>query len=379
MSSIPIPQVDVLASYRAYQSQIQSAIGQVLDSGWYVLGSEVETFEQRFADYVGVDHGIGVASGTDAVEIALRSCGIGAGDLVLTVSHTAVATVVGIERSGAEVVFVDVENDTFTMSPASLESTIQSINESGDGVGARLAAVVPVHLYGQMADMNSINEISRRHGLRVVEDCAQAHGASLNDRRAGSWGDAAAFSFYPTKNLGGVGDGGMVVTPDRNVAKQASELRQYGWSQKFISSQVGVNSRLDELQAAILSAKLGGLDEDNGRRISIADRYNLALARTEIELPDIRNSSQHVFHQYVVRSSDRDDLRQHLKQSGIATAMHYPVPVHRQRAYADRCRGGDQLPHTDALSSRILSLPMYPQLTDQQVARICSSLESWSH
>jgi dTDP-4-amino-4,6-dideoxygalactose transaminase len=380
MSNDPIPQVDVLAGYRAYESLIQAAVGRVLESGWYVLGKEVKSLEQRFADYVGVDHGIGVASGTDAIEVALRSCGIGAGDLVFTVSHTAVATVVGIERSGAEVAFVDIDHDTFTMSPASLESTIASIQASNNrnNGGRRLAAVVPVHLYGQMADMESISQIARRNGLRVIEDCAQAHGASSSNRRAGSWGDAATFSFYPTKNLGAVGDGGMMVTSNSDLATRAGELRQYGWRERYISSSTGINSRLDELQAAILNAKLDSLDADNGKRKAIAQRYNLALAQTSIEPPHLHSSSQHVFHQYVVRSDSRDDLQRHLKQAGIATALHYPQPVHRQEAYENRCLGNDQLPVTDAIASRILSLPMYPQLTESQVMRICKSLESWS-
>lgn len=374
-----IRQVDILASYRAYESEINLAIQRVLDSGMYVLGKEVETFERRFSEYVGVANGIGVASGTDAVELALRACGIGEGDLVLTVSHTAVATVVGIERCGAEVVFVDVEKDSFTMSPESLEATIRSIKAGGLRTRGRLAAIVPVHLYGQMADMNSVVDIARQNGMRVVEDCAQAHGASLSDRRAGSWGDAAAFSFYPTKNLGAIGDGGIVVAQDNEVAQKCFELRQYGWRERYVSQRAGVNSRLDELQAAILNVKLGGLDHSIDRRNAIAARYSDALSGTNILPPSVRSDSRHAFHQYVVRCDHREELRRHLDELGIDTAIHYPRPVHRQPAYENRCCPSDRLPATDSLALSILSLPMHPQLSDQQVARICSSLQSWSN
>ncbi len=220
-SGTPVPQVDILAGYREHEAQIRQAVDRVLASGWYILGQEVESFEDQFASHAGVAHGIGVASGTDAIEVALRACGIGPGDLVLTVSHTAVATAVAIQRCGAEIVFVDLENDMFTMSPAHLESTIESVTRA---TGRTPAAVVPVHLYGQMADMIAICAIARRHGLRVVEDCGQAHGAELHGQRAGSWGDAAAFSFYPTKNLGASGDGGMVVTDDSRLASRAAQL-----------------------------------------------------------------------------------------------------------------------------------------------------------
>ena len=268
----PIPQVDVMASYHDHQQKIQEAIQRVLDSGWYILGKQVETFETRFAQYVGVNFGIGVASGTDAIELALRACGIGVGDAVLTVSHTAVATVSAIERSGAEAVLVDIDQNTFTMCPQSLESTIDALGKSPE-FDLRLAAIVPVHLYGQMADMVSINEIAQRHGLRVIEDCAQAHGASIENRSAGSWGDAATFSFYPTKNLGAIGDGGIMVTGDPVLAERANELRQYGWRERYVSSSRGINSRLDEIQAAILNVKLDHLDEDNAKRNAIANRY----------------------------------------------------------------------------------------------------------
>lgn len=375
MSKIQVPQVDVLTSFRASEQRIRDAISAVLDSGWYVLGSEVETFEQRFADYVGVQHGVGVGSGTDAIEIALRSCGVVPGDQVLTVSHTAVATVAAIERVGAEVVFVDIERDSFTMSPTALAATIASLTT--DTTKNRPTAVVPVHLYGQFADMESINQIARQHGLRVIEDCAQAHGASWANRRAGSWGDAAAFSFYPTKNLGAIGDGGMVVTDDPAIAEQAMEQRQYGWRERYISSTAGGNSRLDELQAAILNVKLDTLEQETEQRIAVAARYTQALSGTTIEPPAMREQVRHVFHQYVASCDDRDDLRQQLHQHGVATAVHYPQPVHWQPAYKQRCLGADQLPITESIIPRIVSLPMFPQLTDQQVAVVCNALQSW--
>jgi dTDP-4-amino-4,6-dideoxygalactose transaminase len=311
-----------------------------------------------------VSHGIGVASGTDALELALRACGAGPGDLVFTVSHTAVAPVAAIELAGATPVLVDVEPGTCTMDP--------------DCLGAALArppagtpkAVVPVHLYGHPADMPPIVELARRHGLSVIEDCAQAHGAACAGRRAGAWGDLAAFSFYPTKNLGALGDGGMVVTDDPALAGRVRLLRQYGWRERYVSEVAGCNSRLDELQAAILSVKLPHLDKENARRRALAQVYDALLADTGITLPGTRPGVAHVFHQYAVRLPLRDALREHLHQAKIGTLVHYPTPVHLQPAYRGRLPSGGPLPWTEQVAGQVLSLPMYPQLSEGQARRV---------
>jgi len=370
-----IPQNSPAAGYAEHKEQIDAAIARVMNSGSYILGKEVEDFENAFATYVGVKAGVGVASGTDAIEIALRSCGVGPGDVVFTVSHTSVATVVGIERTGASVALVDVDKDAFTMSPESLERVVRSVSNTGAGWPA---AVVPVHLYGQMADMPAIGQVAGRHELVLVEDCAQAHGALLEERKAGAWGRAAAFSFYPTKNLAAFGDGGMVVTDEESVADRARQLRQYGWEERFVSKAPGSNSRLDELQAAILSVRLNTLDRDNKRRRAIARAYDDALDECRLGLPWTRPITEHVYHQYVIRSNQRDQIRTFLKNCGIYTAIHYPRPVHQQPAYAARLIGCDQLPVTDEITPQIVSLPMYPQLTNEQVGQIIQTVRAWN-
>lgn len=355
-----VPQADLTAGYLAHQAEIDAAIHRVLASGWYVLGREVECFEQAFSSYVGTRHAIGVGSGTAALELALRAFGVGPGDLVFTVAHTAVATVAAIELAGALPVLVDIDPVTFTLAPNALASALER------PPAGRPKAVIPVHLYGQMADMPAILEVARRHGLAVLEDCAQAHGAQLAGRRAGSWGDAAAFSFYPTKNLGAVGDGGMVVTDDQALAERVRLLRQYGWRERYVSDSAGGNSRLDEIQAAVLLVKLAHLDAENGRRRDLAGTYGALLAGTVISLPQTRPGAAHVFHQYVIRLRQRDALRDALRQAGIGTLVHYPVPVHLQPAYRDRLPCGAGLPRTELAARQVLSLPIYPQLTDDQ-------------
>lgn len=369
-----MPQNDLQARYMALRDRIDPAIARVASSGFYVLGPEVERFERRFAHYLGATFGIGVGSGTDAVEVALRACGIGAGDVVLTVGHSAVGTVVGIERTGARVALVDVDRETYTMCPESLRDAIRSHTGRSR---ERFSAIVPVHLYGQPADMVSIEAIASEHGLVIVEDCAQAHGASLQNRRVGTWGSAGAFSFYPTKNLGALGDAGMVVTSDPKVARRAREIRQYGWQQRHISLSLGINSRLDELQAAILDACLDTLDDDNQKRRFIAQTYDTALSATQLALPKVRDGRHHVYHQYVVRSRRRDALREFLQRRGVASAVHYPVPIHRQPAYAGRLFHDDQLVTTEQLAQQIVSLPMYPQMPDEHIDMVIRTLLEW--
>src|SRR5438105_13478878 len=360
-----IPQTDPRAAYLAQRTAIDAAIARVLDGGVYILGREVEVFEAAFADFVRVAHAIGVASGTDGIEIALRACGIGSGDLVFSVSHTAVATIAAIERAGATPVLVDVEPGTYTMAPRELLRVLRSPPPG------RPAAVLPVHIYGQPAELSALTEIARISGLRLIEDCAQSHGAFYRGRAAGSFGDIACFSFYPTKNLGALGDGGMVVTNDPVLAGALREVREYGWRERYVSARSGINTRLDPIQAAILRVKLPRLDADNRRRQRIAARYDDGLAGLPIGLPQRPADASHVFHQYVIRSPQRDRLREHLRAAAIGTGIHYPVPVHLHPAYRNRVAlGPTGLRNSERVAGDILSLPIYPQLADSAVDRV---------
>ncbi len=319
-------------------------------------------------------HAVGVANGTDALALALRALGIGPSDAVATVSHTAVATVAAIEMAGASPVLVDIEPDFFTMDPVEFERTV-----TARPADSPIRAVIPVHLYGQAADIGAIAAVAKRHDIAVIEDCSQAHGALLNGRRLGSFGDIAAYSLYPTKNLGALGDGGIVTTARADLAAQLAALRQYGWRERYVSDFVGVNSRLDEMQAAILRVRLGLLDDDNRRRQAIATIYDEQLdgcRNRGLTLPARRPGASHVFHQYVIRADDREQLQQHLRQAGIGTNIHYPLPVHRQPAYRDRlATGPGGLTRSEQAAATVLSLPMYPQMTDEQATAVCLALQ----
>ena len=368
----PIPQTDPRASYIAQQPAIDRAISGVLEGGSYILGREVGSFERAFADFVGVSHAVGCASGTDAIELALRACNIGAGDLVFTVSHTAVATVAAVERVGAMAVLVDVEPGTYTMSPHELSRALQK------PYAGRPAAVLPVHLYGQPAELSTLCDLARANGLYLIEDCAQSHGAVYRGRPTGSFGDIGCFSFYPTKNLGAFGDGGMAVTKDPALAAALREIREYGWRERYVSAYVGINSRLDSIQAAILGVKLGSLVADNARRRTIAHRYDLGLSKLPLMLPKRRAEATHVFHQYVIGLTERDRLRNWLHAAGIGTGIHYPVPVHLQPAYRGRLAAGPSgLGVTERAARQILSLPMYPQLSEEMIDCIITQIHGF--
>jgi dTDP-4-amino-4,6-dideoxygalactose transaminase len=361
-----IPWACPAAQYRAHKDAIEAAITRVLDSGAYVLGTEVEDFERAFADYCGVPHSVGTASGTDSLILALRSLNIGPGDEVITVSHTALATVAAIVASGATPVLVDVDVASYTIDPAHIEKAISGSTK----------AIIVVHLYGQPADLGVINAIARRRGIHLIEDCAQAAGARYRGRHVGSFGDLGCFSFYPTKNLGAVGDGGMVITNDGTLASRVRRLRQYGWNEDRETDDVGVNSRLDSLQAAILGAKLPHLDRDNCRRAAIAARYEEGLSGLPLAVPTAREGDTHVYHVYVIASDERDALVKHLRRQGIGCGIHYPVPAHLHKGYAERVRvaeGG--LSVTENLTRRVVSLPIYPELgyadIDKVIAAIC--------
>jgi len=367
-----IPQADPRAGYLVQRTAIDAALTRVFEGGVYILGREVEMFEAAFADYIGVRHAIGVGSGTDAIELALRASNIGAGDLVFTVSHTAVATVAAIERAGATAVLVDVEPGTYTMAPHELSRALRMTRPG------RPAAVLPVHIYGQPAELSELAEIARVHDLRLIEDCAQSHGALYCGEPTGSFGDVACFSFYPTKNLGALGDGGMVVTSDPTLAVALREIREYGWRDRYVSARIGINSRLDAIQAAILGVKLRTLTADNARRQTIAARYDAGLAGLPLALPARRPNATHVFHQYVIRLAERDALRNRLRASGVGTGIHYPVPVHRQPAYSGRLACGPSgLGVTERAASQILSLPIYPQLVDEAVDRVIAEIRAF--
>jgi dTDP-4-amino-4,6-dideoxygalactose transaminase len=362
-----IPQTDPKAAYLEQQAEIDAAIRRQLASGWYILGQEVEGFEAEFAAFLGTGHGIGVANGTDALVLALKGLGIGRGDKVATVAHTAVATVVAVELAGAVPVLVDIDPATYTMDPAALEAAFAAHPD--------IKAVIPVHLYGQPADLPAIQALARRHGARLIEDCAQAHGARLDGRTLGTWGDVACFSLYPTKNLGALGDGGVIATADAALAADLKALRQYGWREHYISDLAGMNSRLDELQAAILRVKLTALGRWNARRRAIAGAYDAGLAGSGLVLPQVRPGAEHVYHQYAVRSVDRDGLKARLKARGVASNIHYPVPVHLQAAYRDRLVIGPAgLAETERAAREVLSLPMYPQLGDDAVAQVIAAV-----
>src|SRR5882724_1535205 len=355
------------AQYLAHRAEIDAAVARVLDEGWYILGGEVKAFESEFASYIGAAYAVGVGSGTEALHLALKACGIGKGDEVITVSHTAVATVSAIESAGATPVLVDIEPHSYTLDPTKLEAALTS----------RTKAIIPVHIYGQPADLEPILEIARRHEIRIIEDCAQAHGAKYKGRCVGSFGDIGCFSFYPTKNLGAIGDGGMLVTSNPELAEHASLLREYGWADRYVSSIPGWNSRLDELQAAVLRAKLPYLDSDNAARNRLADKYDAALCGFGITLPRRRPEVEHVYHLYVIRSPQRDDLQMFLKSRGIGALVHYPVPVHLQPAYRSRLRGSDNLPETERAAREVLSLPIYPELKESHLQKVINEVQAF--
>jgi dTDP-4-amino-4,6-dideoxygalactose transaminase len=354
------------AQYLSHKGAIDAAVARVFEKGIYIKGEECSLFEAEFAAYTGTQHAIGVGNGTDALRIALSACDVGEGDEVVTVSHTAVATVSAIEQAGAVPVFVDIGKNDFVMDVAQVESALSP----------RTKAVVAVHLYGQAVELDPLLALCKKRGIRLIEDCAQAHGARYREQRVGSLGDAAAFSFYPTKNLGAIGDGGAVVTNDPAIAQKAKLLREYGWAERYISAIPGGNSRLDELQAAILRVKLPHLDADNDARRRIAEEYRKGLARLDLELPAEREGNRHVYHLYVIRSSRRAELAKRFGERNIQAAVHYPMAVHVQPAYAGRIRSAVPLAVTEGVQPKILSLPMYPELTNAEISHVIDAVRS---
>jgi len=360
-----IPVANPAAQFRSYDAEIEAAVLKVLRGDRYILGEEVKELETEFARFIGTKAAVGVANGTDALEISLRALGIGPGDEVITVSHTAVATVAAIEAAGATPVLVDVDADTFTLQANQLQEVLTS----------RTRAVIAVHLYGQAADLDAIVPFCARHKLELIEDVSQAHGARLNGRRLGSIGRIACFSCYPTKNLGAIGDAGLITTNDEALAQRVRMAREYGWRERYVSDAVGRNSRLDELQAAVLRIKLHHLDDDNGKRRKLAAAYGELLGGASLRPPIVRRNAEHVFHLYVVKATDRQRLIEHLKAHGVQAGVHYPMPVHLQPAYKGRVRTAASMRVTESLAEEVLSLPMYPELRMDQLTAVAKAIQ----
>jgi dTDP-4-amino-4,6-dideoxygalactose transaminase len=360
-----VPFLDLKRRVDALRAAVECEVKRVLDRGHFVLGEAGRELEARFARYCDVEHAVAVANGTDALWLTMEALGVGPGDEVVTVSATCAPTAAAIVKTGATPVLVDADEQTCTLDPERLPAALTG----------RTKCIVPVHLYGQCADMRAIVEVATRYGVPVVEDCAQAHGARWEARPAGSLGIAGCFSFYPTKNLGALGDGGMVVTRDAGLAERLRLLRNYGYAEPNRSVTKGYNSRLDELQAAVLLAGLERLDTWNHRRRAIAARYSAALTTDDIRPPVERSEATHVYHLYVVRARAREALQREFARRGIGTMVHYPVPVHLQPGFGKLCRvapGG--LEHTERLANEVLSLPLYPELRDDEIETVVEAL-----
>lgn len=365
MVTVKVPYLDLKAQYRSIKSEIDAAIAQVLESGQFVLGAEVAGFEQDFAAYCGASECIAMNSGTSALHLAMLAAGIGPGDEVVTVPFTFVASIGAILYAGAKPVLVDIDPRSFTMDPAAIEAAITP----------RTKAILPIHLYGQTADMDPIMEIARRHGLVVIEDAAQAHGAKYKGRPAGSIGDIACFSFYPGKNLGAYGEGGAITTNNPEYARTIRIFRDWGQDLKYHHVLRGYNYRMEAFQGAILRVKLRHLEKWTEARRAIVRQYNDELNGCEIERPVEMPWGRHVFHVYTIRTEERDAMQSALTAEGIQTGIHYPVPAHLQPAYSDLGYGPGDFPHSEAASKQVLSLPLYPELSSEAVAEVAGAVK----
>ena len=361
-----IPFLELGASYRELKPEIDAAVSRVLESGWYILGPEVEAFEAEWAAYCDAKHAVGLANGLDALTLALRALDIGPGDEVIVPSNTYIATWLAVSGVGATPVPVEPDQATHNIDPARIEAAITS----------RTRALLPVHLYGQPADMDLILDIAKRHGLRVIEDAAQAHGARYKGQRIGAHGDIVCWSFYPGKNLGALGDAGAITTDDTALAERVALLRNYGSRQKYVNEEAGLNSRLDPIQAAVLRVKLEVLDEWTERRRTVATAYTVGMAQSDVILPHVPDWAEPAWHLYVVRTSDREALQDRMTEAGIGTLIHYPIPPHMQKAYTDMEIMPEALPMARDLASEVLSLPMGPQLSLDQVQNIVNALKN---
>lgn len=363
-----IPFLDLKAPHVELHDEINAAVARVIESGWYILGPEVEAFESDFAAHCEASHCVGVANGLDALHLALRAMDVGPGDEVIVPSNTYIATWLAVSQCGATPVPVEPDERTFNIDPKLIEAAITP----------RTKAILPVHLYGQPADLDPILAIARKHGLRVLEDGAQAHGARYKGKRVGAHGDAVAWSFYPGKNLGALGDGGAVTTNAPEIADRIRVLRNYGSRVKYVNEEQGFNSRLDPIQAAVLCVKLKYLDEWNARRAEIAARYHAALASTELVLPAVPEWVNPVWHLYVIRTPHREALQRHLTESGIGSLIHYPIPPHLQQAYASLGYKPGDFPIATVMADEVLSLPMGPHLPGSQVDQVVGHVSEFA-
>jgi dTDP-4-amino-4,6-dideoxygalactose transaminase len=366
-----IPFLDLTRQYRRIEEEILLAQKTVLERGRFILGEEVSSFEEEFALYCGARFGVGVGSGTDALFLALKAANIGEGDEVITVSHSFIATAMAISRTGAKPIFVDIDPEVYTMDPNVLEDLLKKRKRR------RVKAVLPVHLYGHPAEMDAIIDIAHRYHLMVIEDACQAHGAEYQEKKVGSIGIMGCFSFYPTKNLGAYGDGGMVVTNEKKYYERLRLLRRYGEKKKYEHVVRGWNSRLDEIQAAILRVKLKYLDQWNGERRKKALMCKRLLEDTEVTCPVEKEQARHVYHLFVIRTKKRNALQVFLKEKGIEILIHYPVPIHLQRAYTELGYRRGDLPVTEKVAHEILSLPFYPELTTEEMREVQEQVKSF--
>ncbi len=364
MYQSPIPLVDLKAQYAALRADIDAAIARVIANTSFIMGPEVRAFEEAFAAFCQARFAVGVSSGTAAIELTLRALGVGPGDEVITTPHTFIATAEAISATGAAPIFADIDPATYNIHPAAVEAAITP----------RTRALLPVHLYGQPADMDALAAIAQRHGLALIEDAAQAHGAEINGRRVGSLGHAACFSFYPGKNLGAYGDGGAVTTDDEGLAARLRKLRDHGRASKYVHDELGYGHRLDALQAAILAAKLPHLDAANAARRRLAARYGELLADGDLVLPHVPEGVTPAWHLYVVRTPRRDELLASLRQQGIETGIHYPLPLHLQPACRSLGLGPGSYPVAEAAAQQVLSLPLFPEMTEEQQERVAAAL-----
>jgi dTDP-4-amino-4,6-dideoxygalactose transaminase len=359
-----IPFLNLKSPYSELKQEIDQAMHDVLSSGWYILGNKVNTFEEEFAAYCGTKYCVGVSNGLDALHLVLRAWDIGQGDEVIVPAHTYIATWLAVSYAGATPVPVEPNERTYNIDPGRIE----------DAITPRTRAIIPVHLYGQPADMDAINVIAQKHGLKVLEDAAQAHGALYKGRRTGSLGDAAGFSFYPAKNLGALGDGGAITTNDEKLAKRVKALSNYGSEKKYCHLEKGFNCRLDEMQAAILRVKLKYLNEWNERRKTLAEIYRRELANTDIILPFVPKWAVPIWHLFVIRTNRRDEIQQNLANNGIGTLIHYPAPPFKQEAYSEFADVAERFPIALSISNQVLSLPIGPHLTLEQIGYVIGKL-----
>ncbi len=371
-----VPFLDLTRQYKKIKEEILSATQRVYEKGRFILGEEVSTFEKEFSHYCGVRYGVGVGSGTDALYLALKAAGIGEGDEVVTVANSFIATALAISFTGATPLFVDIDPKTYTMDPNCLELLLK--RRKAKGSGRKIKAVLPVHLYGHPAEMDSILEIANHYDLIVIEDACQAHGAKYGRKRVGSFGVMGCFSFYPTKNLGGYGDGGMVVTNHKKYDQKLRLLRCYGEREKYQHILKGHNSRLDEIQAALLRIKLKYLDQWNEERRRKAKLYTKMLSPLGVVCPTEKKGVRHVFHLYTIKTKKRDSLQAFLKKKGIETLIHYPIPIPLQKAYQELGYRREDLPLTNLWSRKILSLPFFPEIRGYEMEEVAEGIRSWA-